>query len=720
MRARILAGTALAGLLAGAPAMASELAEGDVQRRPAEPIERIVVTASGFEQNPEHAPASVTVLPRIELEQQRVSSLAEALSTVQGVDVDSEQGKTGGVSISIRGMPSDYSLVLVDGRRQNPAGNVTPNGFGETGSSFIPPVSAIERIEVVRGPMSTLYGSDAMGGVVNIITREPRDRLRGEISADATLQGDSQYGNTYSTNGYVDGPIIENVLSFALRGRYFHREAAELSYLGEDGQELDVSQRGPSPVEADIWSLGGRLNFTPHPDHRLWLDYDLARQTYDNSTGQLGNLGLAGYTDEQKFNRDQIVLAHTWQVFGGVLDSDITRNATETIGRVLPNDVPGTDRQAGDPRDLEATNTIFNTRYGRVFGAHTLTVGGQYWEAELVDGVAPEPFEHQQWAIFAENEWRILDDLRLTLGARHDDHNVFGGHFSPRAYLVWNAAETVTLRGGISRGFKTPRLDQIAEGIVGFVAQGARPVIGTPTLQPETSTTYEAGVYFDNRNNFQANITAFYNLFDDKIATGTPLANCSFGLSEEEYAALPSNPSGCYDAGYWPNTVDFAQSINIDEAETRGIELAARWDITDVVRVSANYTYTDSEQKSGANAGEPLVNTPDHMLNARVAWDVTDAVNLWLRGQYRSERYRGAGVIQDQLGSYDAYSVFHLGGSWQATDNLTVNATVYNLLDQDFVEHLPYTAETGALAYASKYANLQEPRRLWVSATLSF
>ncbi|AZU04041.1 TonB-dependent receptor [Glycocaulis alkaliphilus] len=717
-----MTGTILAGALGLTGAgLAYELEnDGDGQPHAADEIDRIVVTASGFQQFLEHAPASVTLIPRVELEQQRTSSLAEALSTVQGIDVSNSQGKTGGVSISVRGMPSDYSLVLVDGRRQNPAGNVTPNGFGETGSSFIPPVSAIERIEVVRGPMSTLYGSDAMGGVINIITREPRDGLQGEITVDTTLQGDDEYGNTYSASGYVDGAIRPGLLSFALRGRYYHREAADLTYTDVNGNPLGVSQRGPSPVEAEIWSLGGRLNLTPHPDHRLWLDYDLTRQEYDNSTGQLGTLGVQGYGPTQEFNRDQIVLAHTWNLLGGTLDSDITRNVTETIGRVLPDDVPGTSRRQGDPRDLEATNTIFNTRYSRAFGAHTLTIGGQYWDAEMVDGVAPEPFTHEQWAVFGENEWRIMDTLRLTVGARHDNHNVFGDHFSPRAYLVWNATDMVTLRGGVSRGFKTPRLDQIAEGIVGFTAQGTRPTLGTPTLQPETSTTYEAGIYFDNRSNLQVNATVFYNLFDNKIASGTPLANCSFGLTEAEYAALPANPSGCTDVGYWPVVAEFSQNVNIDEAETRGIELYARWDVTDTVRASGNYTWTDSEQKSGANAGEPLVNTPDHMLNGRIDWRFSDALNFWLRGEYRSERYRGSGIVQDQLGSFSAYTVAHAGGAWHVNEQVTLNATVYNLFDQDFVSYLPYVAANGSTAYASEYANLQEPRRLWVSMNVRF
>lgn len=88
------------------------------------------------------------------------------------------------ISCYMRGMPSDYTLVLIDGRRQINVGNVTPNGFDETSNSFMPPVAAIERIEVIRGPMSTLYGSDAMGGVVNIITRKPAKKWMGALTLE--------------------------------------------------------------------------------------------------------------------------------------------------------------------------------------------------------------------------------------------------------------------------------------------------------------------------------------------------------------------------------------------------------------------------------------------------------------------------------------------------------------------------------------------------------
>ena len=159
-------------------------------------LDTVVVTASGFEQDIESAPASISVITREELQEKSFTDLAGALRDVEGIDVRGATGKTGNLNISIRGMPSDYTLVLIDGRRQNSAGDVTPNGFGDTSTGFIPPISAIERIEVIRGPMSTLYGSDAMGGVINIITRKVSKEWTGSATLETQLEQNSDAGNT--------------------------------------------------------------------------------------------------------------------------------------------------------------------------------------------------------------------------------------------------------------------------------------------------------------------------------------------------------------------------------------------------------------------------------------------------------------------------------------------------------------------------------------------
>jgi outer membrane receptor for ferrienterochelin and colicins len=173
-------------------------------------MEEVVVSASGFEQELKNAPASISVVTRQELETKNFRDLAEALQGVEGIDVMGGTGKTGGLDISIRGMPSDYTLILIDGRRQNVAGDVTPNGFGAALTSFMPPMSAIERIEVIRGPMSTLYGSDAMGGVINIITRKVSKEWGGEVSVGAGIPQDSEWGNQYKSSFYINGPIKQD------------------------------------------------------------------------------------------------------------------------------------------------------------------------------------------------------------------------------------------------------------------------------------------------------------------------------------------------------------------------------------------------------------------------------------------------------------------------------------------------------------------------------
>jgi len=693
---------ALAG---GGAALAADGAATDV--------DAVVVTASGFEQKIVEAPASITVIPRQELEQMRTTSLAEALATVEGVDVGSGVGKTGGLNINIRGMGSDYTLILIDGRRQNTAGSVTPNGFGETSTSFLPPVAAIERIEVVRGPVSTLYGSDAMGGVVNIITRKVGTTWRGSVTVDGTIQGDSEFGNIYSGNAYATGPLIPDLLGLAVRGSYLTREASDLTFETVTGTDAPVTGFGRSATKSEIYTFGGRLSLTPHKDHDLWVDVDVARQWYDNSKGQMGtNTTAGGYADALKFNREQYVLAHDWRLPFGTLSSNLSRGITETIGRIIPNGVAG----AGGPRTLESTNTIFDSKLSSRWRNHTFTVGGQYWDAEMVDGVAPQVFEHKQWAVYAEDEWRFTDALALTVGARHDDHSVFGGQFSPRAYLVWNASENFTIKGGVSEGFKTPRLEQLAPGINGFGNQGRLPLLGTPTLQPETSTSMEAGVYYDSLGGLTANLTVFNNDFKDKIAAGIPVANCAFGLTQAQYAA-GGFPAGCVDVGFFPGSATFGQSVNIDKAVTRGVELAGRYRVNDAWTVNANYTYTDSEQKSGAAEGLPLTDTPKHMLNGNVRWQQSEKLSFWLRAQYRSSRYRGAGAAQDALGNFKAYSLFHVGGSFRATETVTINATVYNLLNKDFVRLLPYGTP---VAYGPEYTNNEEPRRLWLSVKVDF
>ena len=162
-------------------------------------LDEIVITAAGFEQNVEDAPASITVITAEELGKGNIRSLSDALREVQGVVTT---GIANEEDISIRGLPGQYTLILIDGKRQGTRESRT-NGSSGFEQSFIPPVSAIDRIEVVRGPMSSLYGSDAMGGVINIITKPVSDTWSGSITGEVTVPQDSKFSSSRQTSVYL-------------------------------------------------------------------------------------------------------------------------------------------------------------------------------------------------------------------------------------------------------------------------------------------------------------------------------------------------------------------------------------------------------------------------------------------------------------------------------------------------------------------------------------
>lgn len=712
-----------------------------------ENIEVIVVTASGFEQKPVEAPASISVISQEELLNKRYSNLAQALGDVEGIDIGQGTGKTGGLNISIRGMPSAYTLILIDGRRQNNSGDITPNGFGETSTSFMPPMSAIERIEVIRGPMSTLYGSDAMGGVVNIITKKVASEWSGSVGMNHTFQEDRDYGASSGATLYASGPLIDNLLGLAVRGSLTDRAASNLT--NPDGSS--VSRRGASAVEGRNYDIGSKLTLTPHKDHAFALEFERGRQVYDNDDCQLGTLdgwsgnavsgcttqgtNASGYADQLRFERDQISLNHKGTFEFGVWESTLTNKETETLGRTVPgtigNQWTGYEIAGGDPRTLESKDLIFDTKLVAPLGeSHMFTVGAQYLDAEVVDGLATEKFEQSSWALFLEDEWRITDTLALTVGARYEDHDAFGGHTSPRAYLVWNTSDNWTVKGGVSRGYKVPTPNQLHNGINGASGQGTIITIGSPHLEPETSTNTEIGVYYDNLQGFSANATIFQTKFEDMISSGTPIPNC--------YSANDPDLPGCISYGPGFTQDSFGQNINISEAETSGAELALRWQIAQNWRLTANYTYTDTEQKSGADIGAPVTNQAKNLANLNLNWTVTDNLNLWLKGEYVGKRERFTNLysnlsaankaIVDGLGNLKSYEQFHLGGSYKATEAVTLNATIYNLFDKDFLDGQYYTTNTGATAWGSYYTQIgastvgtiNEARRLWLSVNIAF
>jgi outer membrane receptor for ferrienterochelin and colicins len=684
-------------------------------------VAEVVVSASGFEQTISYAPATITLVSRDELFRGPVRSLSEAIQNIPGVDVDgtdARSNKTGNRTISLRGLPSDYTLILIDGRRQNVPGTVAPNAFNDAAAAFLPPLSAIERIEVVRGPMSTLYGSDALGGVVNVITRRGADRWRAEASFDGTVQTDPDYGGTTGFEGYVAGPVVQDWLSLQAHARRFDRGETRVEFPGQDRSVDRQRTMGQLPTAGSITTGGGRLTFTPGARHEVYAGADVTRQVYDNEFGQLGQINrsaepgtpgfpdlLQGYDQQLGFERDQLYLGHRASIGRGLLHTVVASNRTETTGRTIPAAaVTEESGRRGMPRILEAQTVSVDSRFTAFLGASTFTVGGEYLDARLTDGIPDRTFTAAQIGLFAENEWRATDRLRLTGGLRYDNHDGFGGQLSPRAYAVFEAAPAWTVKGGVARGYRAPALEQLEDGIIGFGNNGRDPLYGNPELRPEFSTNYEVSVAFSGSDALSATATAFHTDLRDKI--------------ERPVAATGG------------------ETANIGTAVLQGVELAGRARIAAGWHLRTDYTYTRSEvttsEVRGFSVGDPLFGVPAHMLNTRVRWEVTPAFDATLSGQYRSSRHRpdsfhephlggSAQGAAEALGDFRPYTLMSLGAGYRLTDRIQLNATIENLLDKDFVDYRPYSLrnDPDVTAFSNVYNNILEPRRLWLTLRAS-
>lgn len=747
----------------------------------AEHMETLVVTASGYEQKLIDAPASVTVVTREELQSKPFTSLADALRDIEGIDIGSGQDKTGNISITMRGLPSDYTLVLFNGRRQSDVGDIGPNNFGNSQFMYMPPLEAIDRIEVVRGPMSTLYGADAIGGVINIITRKNLDTLTGGITASYGVQEDNQYGNDGKFDVFLTGPTgIEN-LSFSFRAGIYDRESSEPGYSASlplpDGTiwEDEGSFGDKKIVAATNWNSGFSLNYQANEIHEISLDYDISKQKYDNTEGQSGTLdspvslwrlrgGIVnprvGYAPYLRFERDQTVLGHVGTFESGTWTTYLTKSRSENLGRSLPLTVEERlqvqnmwdqaviDQGSDSPeltdaiydqlnnqflprpqRQLKLDNTILNSHFESNWNNHYFIIGGQFFEADMEDGsfgfygtgFNPGTLQtHRQWALFAEDSWDLSTRKTLTYGTRYDHHNIFGSQLSPRLYLNVDTNSAWTFKGGLSTGYKTPEPNELFPGIVGFGGQGTIPFVGTPSLQPETSINYEIAAYYNGGGIFSGNATLFYNDFKDKIIRQDNLPNCE--VSQPGVDCVDVGP-GWADLGI----SNFSQSANVDESRTQGVELDGRFRFNDRWSLKANYTFTDSEVLSGQDKGLPLVNTPDHMFNASLNWRWTDYLNMSLISEVRSKRFRGTANVSGPQGPetknlyYKSYELFHLAATYQISSSLSFTARINNLLDDDLAGRTCLLAAS-ELEYecTNDYNTTEKARNIWLSLSYQF
>jgi vitamin B12 transporter len=440
----------------------------------------LVVTPSLDAEPRDDTPATVTVLDAQEIADRQVRDLADLLWSVPGITVAQAGAPGQQTSVFTRGANSNQTLLLWNGIPLNDP------FFGDVNWQFVP-TEGVERVEVVRGPFSALYGSNAMGGVVQVLTG-----ARHGLAAD--LEG-GEHG--YARGGLAAGANVGGV-QLDLTG-HARRSDGTLNNDFFDGEEV---------VARALWA--------PQPGSSLGV---LARAN-DARTGVPFSSGVP--TPETRIS---------WQEREIALPLDATGGRWLVDARLQDTRFDSTFRSPDDPFGAFASNTRSETLAGRAVGSyHLLRLPGQDLEVSLgtegqgfrvsnqdVFGTNLDHAHQRTWAGFGQASYGG-GPVRLDVGVRRDDNDVYGGQTSLRAGGVWRIAGGTRLRASFGQAFRAPTLGELYF-----------PFSGNPNLRPETGTSYEVGLEqdagawrfaatgFDNR---QHNLIVFDNVSFQDVNVG--------------------------------------------------------------------------------------------------------------------------------------------------------------------------------------------------------
>ncbi len=430
--------------------------------------ETVVVTATAFPEEQLQVGAATTVITRKRIEQGGFRTVLEVLRSVPGIDVV-RSGSDGSVtSVFLRGSNSTHTLVLVDGARVN-----SPFFSGYDFSALT--TENVERIEIVRGPFSALYGSDALGGVIQIFTRPATSSPMGRATVEVGDAGQRQ-GSLFFSAGA--GPL-----------------AAAASYrnarVGGDRTNADWREENGS------LRLEGRLGEAA----RIALEGSIL----DGELGIPGPVGKETPRARGGFREERIALPVTFHPAA-------EHEASLLLARVASKP---SFRNPDDPFGFTSSDTNARTWQARAsdtwqMGRQTLTALAS-WERWTVDdessfGVNLKNDRSTLWGMGLQDTLRLGGTWIAAAGLRYDHHSEFGHAWSPRATLAWLSADAVwKLRASVGRAFRAPSVGELYY-----------PFSGNPELRPERSTAYELGAerYLPRG---RVEVALFWNQFTDLI-----------------------------------------------------------------------------------------------------------------------------------------------------------------------------------------------------------
>ncbi|MBP6417908.1 MAG: TonB-dependent receptor [Giesbergeria sp.] len=556
----------------------------------------VTVTATLTEQDARTAPASVTVIDREELAARNASDLLDAVRGAPGLTLSPRQ-VGGRKTLALRGLEGKHTLTLIDGRRISPSDDVV--GHSDYQYGWLP-MSAVERIEIIRGPMSALYGSEALGGVINLITRQPKDKWMGSVGVSGSVPTSSDEGeSTGSTSVFAAGPLGERL---SLR---VNAELAHQSPVSNRHQPLLSEIEGS---HAKNGGLSARFALTPQQTLEAGWSGGQEQRVYD--TDSRGKVFRSTYD----IDRSQAHIGWQGKFDGWNSQVRAYRSEIDIVNRASNGAAP--------TRPQNMVDDVLDGHASFALGAHKITLGGE-WRKETLEnaGLKNGADDAAHKALFAQDEIALSDTLMLTAGLRADHHAIFGSEVSPRAYLVWEASPALVVKGGFGHAFKAPTLKQISPNYVG--AEGPHTFAGNGNIRPESSNSFEVGADWQVAPAWSLRATLFNTEVKDLI---------TYRLLRTEGVRR------------------FYQYDNVDAARIRGLEAGMTWNVTRQMAWSNDLTLLHTRDKS---TGKKLADRPSTSLTSRLEWQGSEGWSARLSGEFTGSQ---TGTDGAALPSYALWS----------------------------------------------------------------
>ena len=582
-------------------------------------LEPVVVTATKMETPAAELGSSVTVITEEELKTYHYRTLDDAVRAVPGLEVrrSGSLGKT--TSLTIRGANANQVQVLVDGVR------VKSPTTGQAELSDISP-ELIERIEVIRGPQSTLYGADAIGGVVNIITKKGKGPFSATVHQEAgnydTLNSRTWFSGSYQlldysfsashleSNGqFQNDGFWQNALNLRL-GLTLPRDSSLAFTLRYNRTDTDLPTRfvsTPLPIEPVIDTNNRQESET--------LVTALQARTRPLSWWET-ELRLGRYANTLTF---------------------VDRPDPGFPCAFPPCEFPS--RLTVERREVEWLNHVHLDRWS------TSSVGLEYRD-ESGDNQGGTPFhaESDTKSVFFQQQLRFFERLFLSAGFRVEDNSVFGTSTTERGSLAYAVKGWGTkLRGGAGSGFRAPTFNDL------FF-----PGFSDKTLEPEESFSYDFGV--DQKlwgNRIRLGLTFFQNEFTNLI-------------SIESIATAP-----------------FVKGVNAGKARSAGIEFTSEVDLLDTLVASVNYTYTDSEILATRH---PIPREPAHRWNVGLTWEPLRRLSLFTQVHVVTQQWEPNVVYNSGHTRVDLGGSYRLVNRYAFLQALDLTARIQNVLNEGYAE----------------------------------